>query len=179
MKYLKLFSFLALTFLLVGCEALGIEITTVKGYWESNKFENGDYCTMRLDNDKFSFYVMATDSTYSEKLEGTWLCKDDTISLYTQEKGSIDIFVKKLTQNTMTLQMRDKDYLIMSRVPKAGFIEVLELKRGFWYFVYVCIMFVYYLWYCLLIWLFIWEALKWLGRMIKKLFIWFFRRMRR
>lgn len=169
MKYLKLFSFLALTFLLVGCEALGIEITTVKGYWESNKFENGDYCTMRLDNDKFSFYAMVTDSTYSEKLEGTWLCKDDTISLYTQEKGSIDIFVKKLTQNAMTLQVGDKDYLIMSRVPKAGLVEVLELKGGFWYFVFLCIGIVDLI---MLVLLGI-SILKWLGRMIKKVFIFF------
>ena len=168
-KYLKLFFFSALTFLLVGCEELGIEVTTVKGYWESNKLENGYYYTMRLDDDQFSFCLMVTDSTYSTKLEGTWLCKDDTISLYTQEKGSMDIFVKKLTQNTMTIQMGNNNYLIMSRVPNADFLEVVELKKsGFWWF--VCIL---GLLESLFICLFIWEVLKWLGRMIKKIFIFF------
>lgn len=169
----KIFSLLVLTFLLVGCEELGIEVTTVKGYWESNKFENGDYCTMRLDDDKFSFYVMATDSTYSEKLEGTWLCKDDTISLYTQEKGPIDIFVKKLTQNAMTLQMRNKNYLIMSRIPNAGFVEVLKLKGGFWYYAYNSAMFILCLFIGGAILSVLLEVLKWLGRMIKKIFIFF------
>lgn len=173
MKYLKFLDLLALTFLLVGCESLGIEVTTIKGYWESNKFENGDYCALRLDNEKFSFYVMVTDSTYSEKLEGTWLCKDDTISLYTQEKGPIAIFVKKLTQNAMTLQMENKNYLIMSRVPKAGFDEVLELKGGFWYYVYNGIMFIFGLFILSAILTGLWEALKWLGRTIKKIFIFF------
>ena len=140
MKYLTLFSFLVLTLLLVGCDALGIEVTTVKGYWESNKFMNGLYCALRLDDDKFSLYAMVTDSTYSKKWEGTWLCKDDTISLYTQEKGSTDIIIKKLSQNSMTLQTDGKNYLIMSRVPNAEFDEVLKLKGGFWYYVYITIM---------------------------------------
>lgn len=116
---------------------------------------------------------MVTDSTYSEKLEGTWLCKDDTISLYTQEKGPIAIFVKKLTQNAMTLQMENKNYLIMSRVPKAGFDEVLELKGGFWYYVYNDIMFIFGLFILSAILTGLWEALKWLGRTIKKIFIFF------
>lgn len=169
MKYLMIFGLLALTSSLLVVCALGIEVTTIKGYWESNKFENGDYCALRLDNEKFSFYVMVTDSTYSEKLEGTWLCKDDTISLYTQEKGPIVIFVKKLTQNAMTLQMENKNYLIMSRVPKAGFDEVLELKRGFWYYVYNGMKL--FLLGGILTGL--WETLKWLGRTIKKIFIFF------
>lgn len=173
MKYLKLFSFLALTFLLVGCEALGIEITTVKGCWKSNKFENGDYYTMRLDDDKF-ILSMITDSTYSEKLEGTWLCKDDTISLYTQEKGSIDIFVKKLTQNEMTLQMGDKDYLIMSRVPNANFLEVLRLKGGFWYSIWFSAIVCIELYIFVLFPILIWKALIWLGRIIIKKIVIFF-----
>lgn len=176
MKYLKLFFFSALTFLLVGCEELGIEVTTVKGYWESKKYEDGGYYTMRLDdNDKFCFYLMVTDSTCAEKYEGTWLCKDDTISLYTQ-KSSADLLIKTLSQNTMTLQTRKKNYIIMSRVPNADFYEVLELKGGFWWFVSKTFFLLLGLISLTYAWLFfkwlgriLWELKKWLGRLIKQI----------
>lgn len=176
MKYLKLFFFSALTFLLVGCEELGIEVTTVKGYWESKKYEDGCYYTMRLDdNDKFCYYLMVTDSTYAEKLEGTWLCKDDTISLYTQ-KSSADLLIKTLSQNTMTLQTRKKNYIIMSRVPNADFYEVLELKGGFWWFVYLTYSLLGLIFLASAVWHFfkwlgkiLWELKKWLGRLIKQI----------
>ena len=33
-------------FSLVGCELLGIETTTIKGNWMSEKFEDGYYCCL-------------------------------------------------------------------------------------------------------------------------------------
>lgn len=125
--------------LFVGCELLGIEVTTIKGNWVSNKFDNGEFCKVQFDDDKFVFYVMATDSTYSKRIDGLWTSKGDTITLY-QNKGSmVEIFVKHLSMNNMVLQV-DEDYITMSRTyndPDYKFMEVWKLKGGFLYALFI------------------------------------------
>ena len=145
-KYCLVTLSIVLLVILVFFMAFGIhkiEVTTVKGYWESHEFENGDYFFMHLDDDKFEFYVLVNDSTYRDKWEGSWQCKGDTIKLYT-EKGIKNLAIYNLTQNTMTIHMGENKYLVMSRIYAKSnaddsdkFWEVFELKGGFWY--YICV----------------------------------------
>lgn len=139
MKHLKYFLIIAFMPLLVSCELLGIEITTIKGHWQSNKSENGDYYTLKFEDETFDFYAKRTTSTY--QTSGTWANKGDTITLLSHEKAPMDIIVRQLSMNTMTIQ-EGKKCIIMSRIykdPDDKFMEVFALKRGFWFHVYMVV----------------------------------------
>ena len=119
--------------LLVGCEFLGIEITTIKGHWQSNKSENGGYYTLKFEDETFDFYAKGTTSTY--QTSGTWANKGDTITLLSHKKAPMDIIVRQLSMNTMTIQV-GKKCIIMSRIYKDTddkFMEDFALKKGFWF----------------------------------------------
>ena len=89
MKHLKYFLIIAFMPLLVGCDMLGIEITTIKGHWQSNKYENGEYTILELGDGTFDIMQMVTDSTYSERTNGTWINKGDTITLFANRQKHV------------------------------------------------------------------------------------------
>lgn len=170
MKYLKYVLPIVFIPLFVSCELLGLEVKTIKGNWQSDKFDNGDFCTVQFDDDKFVFYVMVTDSTYSERIDGLWISKGDTIVLYSQNKGTVEVIVKYLSMNTMAIQ-EGKKYIIMSRIyddPNDKFMEVLELKGGFWYLIYQVFMSILILFLVCGILGWLTEAVKWLVKVIRK-----------
>lgn len=145
MKLLKYFCIIACLFSLVGCELLGIEITTIKGNWVSEKFKDGYYWMLQIDDDKYSHYIMTVDSTYSKQISGTWAYKNDTIELYSHDKKSTNLIVKQLSMNTMTLE-HEKGCFIMRRMYNdpnedydGKFMEVFALKKDVWYYVYIAI----------------------------------------
>lgn len=145
MKSLKYFCIIACMFSLVGCELLGIETTTIKGNWRSEKFKDGYYWMLQIDDDKYNHYIMTTDSTCSKRISGTWAYKNDTIELYSHDKKSTNLIVKQLSMNTMTLE-HEKGFFIMRRMYNdpnddydGKFMEVFALKKGVWYYVYVVI----------------------------------------
>lgn len=172
MKTTKIFLVIVFTPLLISCELLGIEVTTVKGNWKSGTFDDGSFYKMQFDDDKFVFYTMVTDSTYSERIDGTYNMHGDTITLYSEKRGVTDFIVQILSMNTMTIQY-GKKILIMSRIykdPNDKFLEVLELKKnGFWYFILKVLEFVLCIFYISVIYMLITKAVKWLVKMIKKL----------
>lgn len=138
--------------LLEHLDSFGVEVTTIKGKWQSEKFENDGYYSLQIsDNGYFDFYAMATDTTYSKYIHGTWLNNKDTISLYSQGKSKEVLIIEGLSMNTMTIKT-GKNYLIMTRQyndPNAKFLEVLKLKKGLWYYVYIIIRGVmYYIIWC-------------------------------
>ena len=130
--------------LLVGCDMLGIEITTIKGHWQSNKDENGEYTILELGDGTFDIMQMVTDSTYSERTNGTWINKGDTITLFANRQKPVFLIVKQLSMDKMTIQQGlGKKCFIMSRIyknPGDKFYEFLSLKKGLWYWVYMAIL---------------------------------------
>ena len=132
-------------FSLISCGDL--EPTTIKGNWVSETVENEphyNYIIQINDDDKYSLKIMAADSIYT-LLSGTWTYKGDTISLYSQ-KGTCCLIVKQLSMDIMTVQRKKgKENIILSRIYNNSnssdeldkFIEVLTLKGGFWYFLYL------------------------------------------
>ena len=91
-----------------------------------------------FDDDQFTFYSMVTDSTYSERIDGLWFSSGDTLTLYSQDKGTKNFILKHLSMNTMAIE-DGKDRLVMSRIyhdENRKFAEVLELKGGFWWCVF-------------------------------------------
>lgn len=152
-----------------------IEVTTVKGYWESHEFENGIPYMMHLAEDTCVF----VDPINLEIWKGSWQCKGDTIKLYT-EKGIKNLAIYNLTQNTMTIHMGENKYLVMSRIYAKSnaddsdkFWEVFELKGGFWYYICYFVHGICYIGLCLCtiggICCALWEGVKLLGRMMKKI----------
>lgn len=140
LRYLsKFFVGLLVILSLASCEQLGIEVTTVKGHWQSDKFDNGNYITLQLLEDgSFDSYVMVTDTTYSKIIKGTWKNEEDSLFLYVQGKKAEPLIVEKLSMNNMTLKDGQR-CIIMTRKYKSAnptyddkFNEVLELKKGFW-----------------------------------------------
>ena len=129
---------------LVGCDMLGIEITTIKGHWQSNKYENGEYTILELGDGTFDIMQMVTDSTYSERTNGTWINKGDTITLFANRQKPVFFIVKQLSMDKMTIQQGlGKKCFIMSRIykdPSNKFYEVLSLKKGLWYWVYMAML---------------------------------------
>lgn len=169
LRYLsKLFAVLFVILLLASCEQLGIEVTTVKGNWQSDKFDNGSYITLQLLEDgSFYYYVMVTDTTCSKSIKGTWKNEEDSLFLYAQGKETEPLTIEKLSMNNMTL--RDgQHYIIMTRKYKSAnytyddkLREVLELKNGFLslalqLFWFVIVIFLCYPMVCWLIELFKW-----------------------
>lgn len=140
--YIVLISF---TFMLTSCEELGIEVTTFKGKWRSAKSANGEYIDMLINkNGTFDLYTMINDSTYSKRINGTWTNKEDTISLFAQGEGKATLIIEQLTMDRMTVE-GNKEYTIFTRLynnPDDKFIEVLELKGGFLYGLFLVIGFV-------------------------------------
>lgn len=146
--YIVLISF---TFMLTSCENLGIEVTTFKGYWRSEKYDEGFFRYLYLKKDgTFDTFVMANDSTYSSTINGTWINKKDTISLFIQnnainsKKIKKTLVIKQLTMDRMTVE-GNKEYIIFTRLynnPDDKFSEVLELKGGFLYGLFLVIGFV-------------------------------------
>lgn len=137
--YIVLISF---TFMLTSCENLGIEVTTFKGYWRSEKYDEGFFRYLYLKKDgTFDLFVMANDSTYSSTINGTWINEKDTISLFIQNNANNSkkikktLVIKQLTMDRMTVE-GNKEYTIFTRLynnPDNKFFEVLELKGGFLY----------------------------------------------
>ena len=124
-------------------DALGLEVKTINGDWRTTKFDNGEFLRFNFDDDQFTFYRMVTDSTYSERIDGFMVSKGDTLALYSQNKETEILILKYLQMNTMIIgEDKAKDNLVMSRIytdENNKFLEVLELKGGFWYGVYcVC-----------------------------------------
>lgn len=121
---------------LASCEQLGIEITTVKGNWQSDKFDNGKYITLQLSEDgSFDSYLMVTDTTYSKRIRGTWQNKEDSLFLYAQGEKAETLVVEMLSMDNMTLKYGQR-YAIMNRKynnPNNKYEEVCELKGGIWY----------------------------------------------
>ena len=131
MKYLKYFIAITFPVLFASCE-----VTTVKGTWVSEKFDDGYFFKMLFLDDEFTIYKMDTDSTYSNKMFGSWVENGDTISLYSQKEGNTIFVIEQLTQNNMTIYV-DNQYLIMERTHPIEFMDILELKGGFWWYVYI------------------------------------------
>lgn len=146
-------------FSLMSCDVLvkiGLEPTTVKGNWVSEAIkEELHYLIQIKDDDKYVLEIMTADSIHKLS-SGTWTCKEDTISLYSQ-KGTATLIVKQISMNTMTVQRKkDKENIIFSRIYNnsdssdefSKFSEVLDLKRRilvsyifsiskyFWHFLY-------------------------------------------
>lgn len=123
---------------LASCEQLGIEITTVKGSWQSDKLKDGSYITLQLsENGSFFSYSMVTDTTYSKFIKGTWKNEEDSLFLYVQGEKTSPLIIEKLSMNNMTLKDGQR-YVIMTRKynnPNNKYEEVFELKKGFWFYV--------------------------------------------
>lgn len=146
MKYLKYINIVVFMFSFMSCGSL--EPTTIKGNWVSETVENGLHYIIQInDDDKYTLKIMATDSIYTLS-SGTWTYKGDTISLYSP-KGTGCLIVKQLSMDTMTVQReKDKENIILSRIYNNSyssdefgkFSEVLALKGGFWYFLYLAFL---------------------------------------
>lgn len=116
----------------------GLEVKTVKGVWESSKSENNEFYKAVFSDNDFVLVHMVTDSTYSERIDGLWFSRGDTLTLYSQDKGTKNFILKHLSMNTMAIE-DGKDRLVMSRIyhdENNKFLEVLALKRGFWWGAY-------------------------------------------
>lgn len=153
--------FILSTLLLVGCDGL----KTVEGHWKSSKSENGEFYAAVFYNDQFTFYSMVTDSTYSERIDGLWFSRGDTLTLYSQDKGTKNFILKHLSGNTMAIE-DGKDRLVMSRIYlseniKNKYIGTLLLfieeayHQGFWGWMYciVCCTLIVYLINMIIKWL--------------------------
>ena len=153
-------------------ESLGVEITTIKGNWQSEKLNDGSYNTIRLSNNgDFDSYRMVTDTTYSKYVHGTWLNKGDTISLYSQGKDREDLIIIQLSTDKMTVKV-GYDYFIMTRKYNVDpvyyeffehynldgfheslkFYELVELKgEGIWYWIDKGVGWLCGLWFAMII----------------------------
>lgn len=174
MKYLKYINIVVFMFSLISCGDL--EPTTIKGNWVSEAVENGLHYIIQInDDDKYALKIMATDSIYTLS-SGTWTYKGDTISLYSQ-KGTGCLIVKQLSMNIMTVQReKDKENIILSRIYNNSnssddfgkFSEVLALKGGFWYFLYLAFLGIFGFFIILSIGACLIEIVKWIISKIKK-----------
>lgn len=105
------------------------EVTTVKGNWVSDKFDDGSYCEISFDDDRFVYHEMPHNAT----VQGVWTSEKDTIFLYRQDKTTEKFVIKQLSMNTMGLETRS-GFLLMTREydDMLHFAQVLMLKGGFW-----------------------------------------------
>lgn len=129
---------LSFTLLLTSCEE--VEVTTFKGNWKTEKFANGEYIDISIEKDgTFVWYRMINDSTYSKQIQGTWVNNNDTISLFSQDKGKVTLIIEQLTMDIMTVR-ENKNYSILTRSyndPDNKFYEVLDLKGGVLYYIFI------------------------------------------
>lgn len=179
MKYLKYIYILSFMFSLMSCDVLvkiGLEPTTVKGNWVSEAIkEELHYLIQIKDDDKYVLEIMTADSIHKLS-SGTWTCKEDTISLYSQ-KGTATLIVKQISMNTMTVQRKkDKENIIFSRIYNnsdssdefSKFSEVLDLKGGFWFLIYLAFLSIFGIFFIISIVACLIEVVKWLVSKIKK-----------
>lgn len=139
--------------ILTSCEILNVEVKTVKGNWKSD-ITNGQYIFLNLeDNDTYSYKTILNDTTILIKQQGSWVLKNDTLSLYHQNfenKGIIRLSIEQISMNTLTLKnIPHGDVIVLHRLYSKNldyngrFEEVLELKGGFWWAAWIITLFIF------------------------------------
>lgn len=147
MKYIFNILLYVALLILTSCEPFGIEVTTLKGKWKSDKTDGQHILLSLSDDDIYSAQIILNDTILLIQRHGTWILKNDTLNIYSQNlenKGVRNYYIEQLSMNAMTLRkIKDGDILVFHRVYSnqnldydERFEEVFDLKRGFWWYVW-------------------------------------------
>ncbi|MBD5294721.1 MAG: hypothetical protein HDS25_00155 [Bacteroides sp.] len=168
-----------LTLILTSCQEFGIEVTTVKGEWQSKTLVN-QYVILNISDNEM-FYNTYKDGQVIKSGSGTWTLDKDTLSLYQQsvKSGGMRRFkIEKMTMNTLTLRNLTNDNVwIMTRVYPTDkndydsrFLYVSDLKKGFLWYAWEIIKIIFFIFVYLLIISFIFGImLPWLWEIGKRI----------
>lgn len=121
---------------------LGVEVTTVKGEWKSESYNNQHLILLLSNNGTSTGAIYYNDSLLDCRTE-TWSLHNDTLNFYRHEPGGVRRFkIEQMSMNTLTLRnVSNEDVWIMTRqylTPNndynSHFNEVFDLKKGFWWY---------------------------------------------
>lgn len=147
-KYLYIYLLSLIIINLSSCEHLGVEVSTVKGKWVSEK-TNGQNIFLNISNhNTYSSETFLNDSIQLIKESGTWVLRNDTLFLYHQNfenKGVKRLLIEQLSMNLITLRnLKNGDIIVLNRVYSGQnldyddrFAEVFNLKGGFWWYAWI------------------------------------------
>lgn len=91
---------------LTSCEQLGLEVTTIKGKWETS-LSDRQYLTLTITNHNTFAAQIYKDSVRTAKTIGKWELTNDTLRLYSLhcESRCLNQFtLEQMTMNTITLR---------------------------------------------------------------------------
>lgn len=142
MKILYIILALLLSITVTSCEQLGIEVTTVKGKWKSESYNNQHLILQLSNNGTSTSAIYYNDSLLDCRTE-TWSLHNDTLNFYRHEPGGVRRFkIEQMSMNTLTLRnvsneniwIMTRQYLTSGNDYNSHFNEVFELKKGFWWY---------------------------------------------
>lgn len=151
MKIFYAILILLLSIAVTSCEQLGLEVTTVKGKWKSESYNN-QHLILQLSNNGTSAGAIYYNDSLLDRRTKTWSLHNDTLSFYRQETGGVSRFkIEQMSMSTLTLiNVSNEKVWIMTRqyvTPgndyDSHFNEVFDLKKGFWWYAWeitLCIL---------------------------------------
>ena len=142
MKILYIILVLLLSLTVTSCERLGVEVTTVKGEWKSESYNNQHLILLLSNNGTSAGAIFYNDSLLDYR-PATWSLHNDTLSFYRQETGGVSRFkIEQMSMNTLTLRnvsnekiwIMTRQYVTPGNDYDSHFKEVFDLKKGFWWY---------------------------------------------
>lgn len=152
MKKLHITLIVLFSIVLTSCEQLGIEVTTVKGIWQTEKTED-QYLILAISDFGLAHGYLYKNDSISSRGNRTWSLHNDTLSFYHQDfnaDGIRQFKIEQMSMNTLTIRhLKSNNVWIMSRLYSnvnndydSHFNEVFDLKKGFWWYTWKITCFV-------------------------------------
>lgn len=141
---------------LTSCEQLGIEVTTIKGKWETNLTDRQSLKLTITSNNTFEVEIYK-DSIKTAKTTGTWQLSNDTLLLYSQRSSGQfqkQFTLEQMRMNSITLRAATTNiptdtgntnainanriyrlhrlYSTPQPAYNQKFLEVLYIKHNYW-----------------------------------------------